>query len=112
MTKVSTEQRKARRLELAAKRKAEEERSKKIERLRHVLAEVYHSNTGNYATEYMLGSDDVEDEVEYDSPAFVDWLILRYVAAARASYAMTEADGQRILDGRQKTEQRELAPKP
>ena len=65
-----------------------------------------------YATEYMLGSDDVEDEVEYDSPAFVDWLILRYVAAARASYAMTEADGQRILDGRQKTEQRELAPKP
>ena len=108
--KMTPEQRKARRLELAAEKKAAEDRAALIKKHRDVLAEVYHRDTGEHAVDYMLGPPG-EDEVPYDSSEFVDWLIMRYVRAAGSSYAMTRADGQRILDIMKKNEQRQASDK-
>ena len=89
MSAMTPEQRKARRQELAARKVAEALRAQAVERYRKELTALFEKETGYDATLWHGcpdTSDDGDgynrDEFEYDNHAFVDWLILRYVAAA------------------------------
>lgn len=100
---MAPEQRKARRQELAAMKKAAEDLAVITKRHREVLAKVYHEDTGEYADDEILAEG---TEYQFDSSAFVDWLILRYVAAAGSAYDMTEADKKAFVDTMRANEKR------
>ena len=94
---MTREQQIARRQELRAPG-----RLKAIEEYRRPLYEAYFEDTGELA---MLVLDDMEYE-DLDTKEFVDWLILRYVAAAGPTYAMTEADKKEFVDKMRANEKR------
>jgi hypothetical protein len=122
--KMTPEQRNARRKELAAQyiarmqecaaqRDAAEARATASVEHRKVLAVLYRLETGEDATIWLGCPDASEDgdgccrnEFEYDNQEFVDWLILRYVAAAGPTYAMTEADTKALADTMRKNDKR------